>query len=95
MKQIRGASKIVFWAAGEKGGEIVEFKAGGITGKRSQYSFEVSLGRVALSKEWKQYEIPLRSSTKAPLSILGAFAWVAEANANGAVTFYVDDIRYQ
>ena len=29
-RQIEGATKITFWAAGDKGGEIVEFKAGGI-----------------------------------------------------------------
>ena len=32
-KQMRGASKVTFWAAGQKGGEIVEFKAGGVNGK--------------------------------------------------------------
>lgn len=94
-KQIQGASKISFWAAGQKGGEIVEFKAGGITGKQCRDSFEVSLGQVALTKEWKNYEIPLRRSQSA-LAVVGAFAWVATSDANpGGLTFYIDSIRYE
>jgi hypothetical protein len=93
IKKITGASKISFWAAGQKGTEIVEFKAGGITGKACQDSFEVSLGQIALSKEWKRYEISLRNHS--PLSVVGAFAWVATGDANpGGLTFYIDDIRY-
>src|SRR6266404_2661022 len=61
-KQIQSASKVIFWAAGQKGGEIVEFKAGGVTGKTCQDSFEASTGQIALTKEWKRYEIPLRKS---------------------------------
>src|SRR5438132_1618605 len=41
-KAVRGASAISFWVAGDKGGEIVEFKAGGISGKPCSDSFEVS-----------------------------------------------------
>jgi hypothetical protein len=94
-KQIKGASRISFWAAGEKGGEIVEFKAGGVTGKACQDSFEVSLGKVALTKEWKRYEIPLRRA-QSSFGVLGAFAWVATSDANpSGLVFYIDGIRYE
>jgi hypothetical protein len=91
---IVGATRITFWAAGAKGGEIVEFKAGGINGKRYQDSFEVSSGSLALSSDWKQYRIDLR---RAKLSnVVGGFAWDATAadNPNG-LTFYLDRIRYE
>jgi hypothetical protein len=94
--RIKGASKIVFWAAGEKGGEIVEFKAGGIrnSGKRFQDSFEVSSGPVTLTKEWKKFEISLKSQNLS--SVLGGFAWVATTDDNpSGLTFYLDSIRYQ
>jgi hypothetical protein len=93
-RQIEGAEKITFWAAGEKGGEIVEFKAGGILDKPHSDSFEVTLGSVALSKEWKQYEIPLAGQSLK--NVVGAFAWVATADANPkGLTFYLDAIRYE
>lgn len=100
-RQIEGATKITFWAAGDKGGEIVEFKAGGIMEKPVKAgpgwrpdSFEVTLGSVALSKQWKQYEIPLAGPSLK--NVVGAFAWVATADANPrGLTFYIDAIRYE
>lgn len=92
--KIQGATKITFWAVGAKGGEIVEFKAGGISGKRYQDSFQKSMGSVALTRQWKQYSISLKGDKLS--NVLGAFAWVATAadNPNG-LTFYLDAIRYE
>lgn len=93
--RITGASRITFWAAGEMGGEIVEFKAGGIdAGKRHMDSFQVGLGNVVLTGDWKKYEISLLGQDLS--SVIGAFAWVAtrDANPNG-LTFYLDAIRYE
>ena len=93
-RQIEGARKITFWAVGERGNEVVEFKAGGILDKPHPDSFEVTLGSVALSKEWKQYEMPLTGQNLK--SVVGAFAWVATADANPkGLTFYLDAIRYE
>jgi hypothetical protein len=92
--RIQGASKITFWAVGAKGGEIVEFKAGGVSDKQYRDSFEKSLGSVALTKQWKQYAIPLAGQKLA--SVLGGFAWVAKATDNpDGLTFYLDAIRYE
>jgi hypothetical protein len=92
--KISGATKITFWAVGAKGGEIVEFKAGGINGKRFQDSFEKSMGSIGLTNKWKQYSIPLKGLNLS--SVLGGFAWVATAadNPNG-LTFYLAAIRYE
>jgi len=93
---IDGATKVTFWAAGEKGGEIVEFKAGGIFNSKKKYqdSFEVSLGRVKLSESWQYYEINLEG--KELSNVIGAFSWVATRNANPkGLTFYIDEIRYE
>ena len=94
-RRITGAQRIVFWSRGENGGEVVEFKAGGINGREMKYqdSFEVAQ-RLRLKREWSRYEIPL---AKQDLSnVIGAFAWAAarDANPNG-LTFYLDDIRYE
>ncbi len=94
-RKIVGATKIVFWARGENGGEIVKFKAGGISApnKRYQDSFEVSTGFISLSKKWKKYEIDLTGADLS--SVIGAFAWIAKKNGNLNTTFYLDDICYQ
>jgi len=91
---IRGASRITFWARGERGGEIVEFIAGGINDKNKPYkdSFRVSTGQVALSEEWRRYEINLFEQNLK--SVIGGFCWAVPGNPEG-VTFYLDDIRYE
>jgi hypothetical protein len=95
-KRIQGATKITFWAAGQKGGEIVEFKAGGVSGKTCVDSFEASTGKIALTKEWKHYEIRLQRG-KAAIPTVGSFAWVAasDGNPSSGIVFYVDGIRYE
>jgi hypothetical protein len=89
-------TKITFWAKGEKGNEIVEFKAGGINnpGKKFRDSFEVSSGRKVLTREWKKYEIDLEDQKLT--SVIGIFCWLATGSGNpkGAV-FYLDDIFYE
>ena len=91
-----GAKNITFWARGEKGGEIVEFKAGGIRDSKKIYrdSFEFSTNNIILSDNWKRYEIDL---ARQDLShVIGAFAWVATKDANPqGLVFYLDDIRYE
>lgn len=90
---LSGAKKLTFWARGEKGGEIVEFKMGGINGEFAD-SDSNSTGRVELTKEWKQYSIDLAGLDLSYIS--GGFVWVASKidNPDGFV-FYLDDIRYE
>lgn len=90
----RGLRKLTFWARGERGGEIVEFKAGGINspGKRYRDSFAATIGRQALSREWKHYEIDLSNADLS--STIGGFCWVASSdlNADKEITFFLSGI---
>jgi hypothetical protein len=91
-----GYKKLTFWARGENGGEIVEFKVGGIKapGKRYRDSFKESTGRINLEKEWKQYTIDLEGEDLS--SVIGGFCWVAARSSNPeGLTFYIDDVFYK
>lgn len=91
---LSGAKKVTFWARGEKGGEkLDEFRAGGIPGEN--FDSDVAyMGPVALTAEWKQYEVDLNGKDLS--SIKGGFMWSARAGDNKAgLTFYLDDIRYE
>lgn len=94
-RRILGASKISFWAAGESGGEVVEFLAGGIrSGKRHSDTFTLNLGQRRLEREWRRYEFDLRHADLS--EVIGAFAWSAASNWNTMpLTFYLDDIQYE
>lgn len=95
--KVKSASKVSFWAAGDQGGEVVDFKAGGIAssaGKPFSDSFEANLGKVVLENDWRYYEIGLKGCSLK--DVIGAFAWSAAANWNpSGLVFYLDDIRYQ
>ena len=90
-------SRLTFWARGETGNEMIEFKAGGIDNSSKQHrdSFRRTTGRVTLSTDWKQYEIDLSGADLS--SVIGGFCWVASADFNSteAITFYVDDIALE
>lgn len=95
---LTGATRLTFWARGEVGGEVAEFKAGGLGGPSTRYRDSLwpaaSTGPVVLTREWRQYTIPL---TGADLSrIMGGFVWVTNrpSNPNGC-TIYLDDIQYE
>jgi len=91
---LTGATKLTFWAKGEKGGEqIEEFKMGGITGDFPD-SDTAFIGPVILTSEWKQYSIDLRGKDLSYVS--GGFVWSAKADFNKeSCTFYLDNIKYE
>jgi hypothetical protein len=88
------ATKLTFWARGEKGGErIEEFKVGGIMGEFSD-SDNATIGPVILNKDWTQYSIDLKGKDMS--YIIGGFCWSANADNNPeGATFYLDEIRYE
>ena len=94
-RNLSGATRLTFWARGNKGGEKAEFKAGGITGKYPD-SIQplVSADVIDLSIEWQHYTIDL---TGKDLShIIGGFCWVTNKNQNPyGSTIFLDDIRYE
>jgi hypothetical protein len=96
--RIQGATKLTFWSLGDRGGEVVEFKAGGINSPQKKFndSFERGLPSrvVALDTTWHQYTIDLRDANLN--SVIGAFAWIAKRSDNpDGLTFYLDEIQYE
>lgn len=93
----KGFKKLIFWAKGETGKEVVEFKAGGISNAKKPYkdSFEETVGRITLSNDWKQYTIDLESANLS--SVIGGFCWVASSDYNNqrTIIFYIDDIYFE
>jgi hypothetical protein len=78
-RSLVGAREIAFLARGLAGGEIVEFKSGGIREKLSD-SYETSLGKVVLTSTWTQHRIDLAQADLS--SVIGAFAVVIAAADN-------------
>ena len=93
----KNISKISFWAKGETGDEVVEFKSGGISNSSKKYkdSYEETTGRLTLTKEWQKYEIDLEGVDLS--SVIGAFCWVASKDFSNqpSVVFYIDDIYFE
>jgi len=92
---LTGAKKFTFWARGDKGGEMAEFKVGGITGQYPDSIIDpISTDTVALSNEWQQYTIDLTGQNLS--HVIGGFCWVTNINQNpNGCTFYLDDIAYE
>jgi len=89
------ATKLTFWARGEKGGEKAELKVGGLKGAyQDSLQPALSTGPIVLTKDWKQYTLNL--SGKNLSHIIGGFVWATNkpSNPNGA-TIYLDDIRFE
>jgi len=91
---LTGMTKMVFWARGAKGGEVIQkFVVGGVKGTYPD-SVTVEFGPVQLTDSWKQYTINLAGKDLSFIS--GGFGWVttSDLNPEGA-TFYLDDILFQ
>jgi hypothetical protein len=91
---LTGAKKLVFWARGEKGGEVIDaFKFGCTLGAYPD-SDSTAVFNVVLTKDWKKYEITLDGLDLSYIS--GFFGWVAskEHNPRG-MTFYLDEISIE
>jgi hypothetical protein len=83
-----GATKVTFKAWGATGGEVVEF---GI-GMKAIDGFEVKSGKLTLTTEPTEYTLELAGTSY--VRVVGGFSWAADTSTT-AVTFNVDDIRWQ
>ena len=92
---LSGAKRLVFWAKGEKGGETITFKMGGVgVGRDFADSDSNGTEPLKLTKDWQEYSIDLKG--KELKRIAGGFAWIADVKNNGSnATFYLDDIYYE
>ena len=91
-RALSGARAITFFARGANGGEVAEFKAGGIHGPKYSDSFEKSLGKVTLQKTWRPLTLDLSQSDLT--SVIGAFAVVIASSDNRStpITVWVADL---
>ena len=90
---ITRATKLTFWAKGEKGGEVVEFKIGGIAAAYSD-STNLTSGDIALKDKWVKYVIKLEGFPMHFISAGFGFVVAQEENGRGC-TFYLDEIKYE
>ena len=90
---LTGAKRLVFWARGENGDEIVSFSFG-LLGQDKKFfdSAGGGLEGVTLTKEWKEYAIDLTYQNM--VRIKTGFCWTL-AGQGHPVTFYLDDILYE
>ncbi|MDO5132832.1 MAG: hypothetical protein Q4D81_07605 [Eubacteriales bacterium] len=100
---LSGADALRFYARGEHGGETVEFFTAGF-GYDAKYNFTTveypdsarkqSAGEITLTKEWKEYVIPLEDVDLS--SIVCGFGYVLndEMDGNADNVFYLDEIRF-
>jgi len=96
-RMVTGAKKLTFWASGEQGGEVVEFKAGGSgAGFRHPDTFEAPTGPVVLNRDWEPHEINLGDHPDLS-NVVGAFACTLHADKTrpGPVVVYLDAIRFE
>jgi len=90
---LTGAKQLSFWARGENGGEMVEFKMGVIKrNKKFHDTASVSLGKVKLSKQWKQYVMDLKGKDLS--RIVTGFSFSVKGKSK-PVIFYLDEIIFE
>jgi hypothetical protein len=100
---LRGATRLTFYARGAEGDERVEFFALGVgwsvesgrpTMPHPDSSPKASLGYVTLTTEWRRYTIDLTGKNLS--YVLGGFGWVTAADRNRYrdISFYLDDIQF-
>lgn len=91
---LRGAKKLVFYARGETGGEIItSVGCGGIKGKNPDSDI-LQVGPVKLTNEWKKFTINLYGKDLKYIS--GGFFFIIETKDNPlGCTIYFGDIYYE
>ena len=90
---LKKAKELSFWARGEKGGEIVEFKLGG-TAANHPDSENLTSGPITLTDTWTQYILELDKADLFYISAGFGLSVKQDANPKGAI-FYVDDVKYE
>ncbi len=90
---LTGAQKLVFWARGGEGGEKIKFGFGMISRENQWYDTATGdTGDVTLTKEWKQYEIPLKDYDLRRIKTGFSYFFGGSGKPK---TLYIDEIRYE
>lgn len=86
---------LTFWARGERGGEIVKFKVGGV-GRQESIQFPVETNWIGLQTYWTEYRINLSDQDFS--NVVGGFCWVTNKEQNlgrDEIRLFLDDIKYE
>jgi hypothetical protein len=95
-RDMSGYTRVSFWARGQKGGERLQFKAGGQTTPNAAYpaTFEVDSDMIVLTDKWARYSLSLAGKNLSNTACF--FVWVAQARQNpDGLTFFLDDLYYE
>lgn len=89
---LRPATKLVFFARGERGGEIVKFGLGVLGADKANPDSGSAEKTLTLTPDWTRYEIDLSG---ADLSNIKTGFMFAVAGQGQPVNFFLDDIAYE
>lgn len=90
---LTAATKLIFWAKGETGGEKIEFRVGSTQGPDPQPM--ISTGVIQLQNSWQQYEIDLTGQRNLG-HVFSGFGWITTKALNpSGCTFYLDDMQFK
>lgn len=92
----KGYRRISFWARGAAGGEVVEFRAGGLGNHKTRYrdSFDVTAGKIKITNQWKEHVIFVSDEDLSSVMTPFCAMFHREDNPSGA-ELYLDDIQYR
>jgi hypothetical protein len=90
---LKKAKELSFWAKGDKGGEIVEFKVGG-TAANHPDSENLTSGPITLTNVWTQYVLELDAADLFYISAGFGMTVKQDSNPKGCL-FYLDDVKYE
>lgn len=87
--------RLSFWAKGAVGGEVAEFRAGGLGNVKTRYrdSFDVTAGKIRLTPNWSEYAIYVSDADLSSVMTPFCALFHREDNAEHTIV-YLDDIRY-
>jgi hypothetical protein len=90
-----GYRRLSFWAKGAVGGEVVEFRAGGLGNvkTRHQDSFDVTAGKIRLTPKWAEYAIYVTDADLSSVMTVFCALFHREDNTEHTIV-YLDDIQY-
>ena len=94
--------KLVFYARGDKGGEVIKAQVGALGDKPfgDSLASPVISDDLKLTQDWKRFEIDLKDAPAAELAkICNGFGVVAEQatqpGSPGETQFYIDDVYFE
>jgi len=94
---LSGAKKLIFYARGERGGEMIQIKVGIVNDKPygDSTGFPVETQWISLSREWKRYELSLEGRNLKRIITPFAFVTNKEHNRDRVIKFYLDEIYFE